>query len=122
MSPNPFTTACNIQIRLTRSSNEEEDDRIVIRHKDENMYQIFYRDGLMQNGITYITVISGDQLDVYIQSLFSLVARDKDPFRSIEFQIPCFPALQFDVTDMKKGNVRKALRRVMPILQSAAKY
>ena len=122
MSPNPFSSSCHIQIRLTRNSDETQDDRIVIRYKDEDMYQIFYRDGLMDTGIIYCTVLSGAELDVYVSSLFSLVARDRDPFRSIEFQIPCFPALQYDVEDMKKGNVRKALRRVMPILHSAAKY
>lgn len=119
---NPFSNSGSIQIRLTRNDNPTNDDRIVIKYKDENMYQIFFQDGNMMKSVTYCTVLSGEELDVYVESLFSLVARDRDPFRSIEFQIPCFPALQFEVDDMRKGKVRKALQRVMPILRSAAKY
>ena len=121
---NPFSNSGSIQIRLTRNDNPTNDDRIVMKYKDENMYQIFFQDGNMNTykPTTYCTVLSGEELDVYIESLFSLVARDRDPFRSIEFQIPCFPALQFEVNDMRKGKIRKALKQVMPILHSAAKY
>ena len=119
-----FKNAGNIQIRLTRDEDPNHDDRITIRYKDEGMYQIFFQDGntLSETPTTWCTVLSGEELDVYIESLFSLVARDRDPFRSIEFQIPCFPALQFEVDDMRKGKIRNALKRVMPILHSAAKY
>lgn len=121
---NPFANSGSIQIRLTRDENPRNDDRIVMKYKDENMYQIFFQDGNTNayKVPTYCTVLSGAEVDVYIESLFSLVARDRDPFRTIEFQIPCFPALQFETEDMRKGKIRNALKRVMPILHSAAKY
>ena len=117
-----FTSSSNIQIRLTRNDDPSEDDRIVIKYKDEDVYQIFFQDGGMVSPMTYCTVLTGEELDVYIESLFTLVSRDRDPFRSIEFQIPCFPTLQYYPEDMGKGKVRGALKRVMPILYAAAKY
>lgn len=119
---NPFANSTNIQIRLTRSEDPDQDDRIVIKYKDEDIYQVFFRDGNAFKQLTYCTVLSGEELDVYIQSLFTLLSRDRDPFRSIEFMIPCFPVLQYHAEDLGKGKVRKALQRVMPILYSAAKY
>ena len=124
MSSNPFKSSSNIQIRLTRNENEAQDDRIVICYKDDNYYQVFFQDGNMKakQPVTYCTVLSGEQMDAYVESLFTLVARDRDPFRSIEFQIPCFPTLQYDVADMRKGKIRNTLKQIMPILQSAAKW
>jgi len=122
MSSKVFASSANIQIRLTRNDDPAEDDRIVIKYKDEGMYQIFFQDGGMVRQMTYCTVLSGEELDTYIESLFTLVSKDRDPFRSIEFQIPCFPTLQFYTEDMAKGKIRGALRRVMPILYAAAKY
>ena len=117
-----FTSSANIQIRLTRNDDPSEDDRIVIRYKDEDMYQIFFRDGNMETKPTYCTVLSGEELDIYIQSLFTLLSKDRDPFRSVEFMIPCFPVLQYTAEDLGKMKIRKALKRVMPILYSAARY
>ncbi len=121
-SMNPFACSTNIQIRLTRDECPQNDDRIVIRYKDENMYQIFFRDGNMIQKLTYCTVLSGEELDVYVESLFTLLANDRDPFRSVEFMIPCFPVIKYNAEDLAKGKIRKALQRVMPILYSAAKY
>jgi hypothetical protein len=124
MSPNPFKNAGSIQIRLTRNDNENQDDRIVIKYKDENIYQIYFQDGNTNapTPTTWCTILSGEELDVYVESLFTLVSRDRDPFRSIEFQIPCFPALQYDVSDLKKTKIRDTILSLMPILYAAAKY
>jgi hypothetical protein len=119
---NPFMNNTNIQIRLTRNHNPKQDDRIVIKYKDENMYQLFFRDGNMNTQHTYCTVLSGEELDIYIQSLFTLLSRDRDPFRSVEFMIPCFPVLQYTAEDLGQMKIRKALKQIMPILYSAAKF
>ena len=113
----------NIQIRLTRNDDADYDDRICIRYKDEDVYQLFFQDGnSCFKPPVYCTVLTSEELDVYIESLFVLLSRDRDPFRSIEFQIPCFPALQFEVSDMRNGKIRSTLKRIMPILYGAAKY
>jgi hypothetical protein len=122
-SVNVFQTCSNIQIRLLRNDNEEYDDRIVIRYKDEGYYQIYFRDGntTSKKPITYCTILSGEELDVYVESLFTLLARDRDPFEAIEFQIPCFPCLRYEVEDLRGGKLRNALKRIMPILYAAVK-
>ena len=122
-SSNPFTTSSLIQIRLTRDKNAVHDDRIVIKFKGEDMYQIYFQDGNTSSGCpsTFCTVLSGEELDVYIESLFTLLVRDKDPFMSIQFQLPCFPCLQYDIQDLREGKLRATLKRVMPILYAAAR-
>lgn len=117
-----FTNSSYIQIRLTRNDNPERDDRIVIRYKDENIYQIFFRDGSLQKPKTYCTVLSGEELDIYIECLFTLLVRDTDPFKQINFVLPCFPVVQFEIEDLRGGKLRSALKQIMPILYAAAKY
>lgn len=117
-----FTNSSNIQIRLTRNDDPENDDRIVIRYKDEDVYQIFFRDGNMVKPTTYCTVLSGAELDIYVESLFTLLVRDTDPFRQINFMLPCFPVVQFEIEDLRGKKLRNALQQVMPILYAAAKY
>ncbi len=118
----PFTNSGSIQIRLTRNDNPAQDDRIVIKYKDENMYQIFFQDGNTNVKQTYCTVLSGEELDLYIESLFTLLVRDNDPFESINFMIPCFPVVQYDIQDLRGKKLRNTLQRIMPLLHSAAKY
>ncbi len=118
----PFTESTSIQIRLTRNDNPAQDDRIVIRYKDENIYQLFFQDGNMNTKQTYCTVLSGEELDVYMESLFTLLVRDNDPFQNINFMIPCFPVVQYDVQDLRGKKLRHTLQRIMPLLHSAAKY
>lgn len=122
MSPsNIFQNSSLINIRLTRDKHPSHDDRIVIKYKDENIFQIYFRDGASDQQSSYCTVLTGDELDIYIESLFTLLVRDRDPFRSIEFQLPCFPCLQYNVEDLRGGKLRTALKRIMPILYAAVK-
>jgi len=121
MSPmNIFKSSTNIQLRLCRDSNEERDDRLVIKYKDEDTYQIYFRDGNSLNPTTYCTVLSGDQLDIYLDSLFTLLARDIDPFQAIDIQIPCFPVLRYDVQDLGDETLSSTLKSIMSVLYAAA--
>jgi len=124
MSPmNIFQDSSNIQIRLLRDENEANDDRIVIRYKGEDTYQIYFRDAntVSKNPPTHLTVLSGDELDVYIESLFTLLTHDKDPFEAIEFQIPCYPVFRYNIEDLHFDTLSDTLKRIMPILYSAVK-
>lgn len=124
MSPvNVFQKSTYIQIRLTRDKDPDHDDRIVIKYKDEDIYQIYFQDGntTSKHPSTYCTVLTGEELDVYVESLFTLLVRDRDPFKSIDFQIPCYPCLTYNIQDLRKGKLRSTLKRIMPILYAAAK-
>jgi hypothetical protein len=120
-SSNPFTNSSLIQIRLTRDNDADNDDRIVIKYKDEDMYKIYFKDGNLTSSSAYCTVLTGDELDIYIESLFTLLVRDTDPFKSIEFMLPCFPCLRYEIQDLRQGKLRSTLKRIMPILYAAAK-
>jgi hypothetical protein len=121
-SSNIFKNSCNIHIRLLRNNNAEQDDHIVIKYKDEDIYQIYFRDGNSTGKTSsYCTVLSGDELDVYVESLFVLLVRDRVPFEAIEFQLPCFPCLRYEIQDLRGGKLRDTLKSIMPILYSAAR-
>jgi hypothetical protein len=117
-----FATSENIQIRLTRNDDATQDDRIVIRYdRYEDLYQIFFQDGNTIVKTTYTTVLTAEELDVYVESLFTLLVRDNDPFKHINFFIPCFPVVQYSMEDLSEGKLRKALKKLMPILYRAVK-
>ena len=122
--PSVFSDPKSIQIRLTRNSNEEQDDRIVIRYKDEGIYQLFFQDGNtnLEKPNVYCTVLTSEELDTYVDSLFTLLKFDRYPFESVEFQIPCFPCIQVYPGDLRNETLRDTLKRIMPVLYSAAKY
>ena len=117
----PFTNSSCIQIRLTRDGNTHHDDRIVIYYEDDNIYRIFFQDGEMKSKTTYCTILTGEELDVYIESLFTLLVRDNDPFENINFIIPCFPVMQYDIQALRGKKLRSTLKRLMPILKSSMK-
>lgn len=114
-----------ITIRLLRKDaplDPKKDVVIRIRHKGENVYHLFYTDTYAKysEGHDHMTVLEGDQLDTYLLSLFNLAGRDRDPFDSIQFDIPCFPTVLFHPKDMKDEDIQQALLDVMPLLVSAS--
>lgn len=121
--PSVFRDNTNIQIRLTRNENQKEDDKIVIRYEDEDTYQIFFRDGNtdMKKPATYCTVLSGEEVDTYLESLFTLLVRDGDPFQEIQFNIPCYPTLMYQIQELRGGKLRSTLKTILPILSIAEK-
>jgi hypothetical protein len=121
--PSVFSENTHIQIRLIRNENQKEDDKILIRSQDDDTYQIFFRDGNMdvKKPATYYTVLSGEELDTYLESLFTLLVRDGDPFKEIQFNIPCYPTLMYPIQELRGGKLRSTLKTILPILSVAAK-
>lgn len=122
--PSVFSDPKSIQIRLVRSDDENKDDRILIRYKDEDIYQLFFQDGntMAKKPSTYCTVLTAEEVDTYLESLLTLLAFDRDPFQRVEFQIPCFPCVQVLPKDFRNDTLRETLKCIMPVLYSAAKY
>lgn len=121
--PSVFRENTYIQIRLTRNDYQEDDDRIVIRFESEDTYQIYFRDGGMdaRKPATYSTFLSGEEVDTYLESLFTLLVRDSDPFNEIQFNIPCYPTLIFPIQELRGGKLRSTLKTILPILSIAAR-
>lgn len=113
----------NIMIRLIRKEGETDqdtDDKIVIHHKGEDIYHVFYRDGNFQDESRYqMTVHDGDSLDTYLYSLFRLISTDRDPFKAVQFNIPGFPTLYYTPKDLRCKVIRRKLMNLMPIQRSA---
>ena len=123
-SKSPFTCATNLQIRLHRNRNEDQDDRIAIQYKGEDLYTLFYRSGnsSLETPRTYGVLLTGAELDVYLESLFTLLVRDTDPFTQIQFDLPCCPSLLYSIQDLRQGKIRKALWNLLPLLTSGGRF
>ena len=123
---NPFTNSTNILIRLLRSGSDakdaKKDDMICIDVQGEDLYHLYYRDGDMKDPDTaHMTALTGDELDSYLYSLFFLLTRDSDPFRSVQINVPCFPLILLDLPTLKKKSVRETLNLLLPTVHSCLK-
>jgi hypothetical protein len=125
---NPFSDSTNIQIRFIRKAEEtdnpEKDDKIAIHHKGENVYHLYYQDGDTQNSkgnIAHMTVLEGEELDTYLLNLFTLLALDRQPFRSIQFLIPGCPTMLFLISDLRRKVIRRRIMNLMPLMHSVSK-
>lgn len=120
----PFSCATNLQIRLHRNRNEDQDDRIAICYKGEDLYHLFYRSGnsSLETPRTYIVILTGEELDLYLESLFTLLVRDTDPFTQIQFDLPCVPSLLYSIQDLRQGKIRKALWNLLPLLTTGGRF
>ena len=126
MMSNPFKNSTNIVFRLLRSgpenNDQSRDDMICIECQGEDSYNVYYRDSDLSNpNVAHMICLSGDQLDTYLYGLFYLIARDADPFRSVQVTAPCFPCILLDVKSFRIEGVRDALNSLLPILHSCNK-
>lgn len=121
----PFTDSTNISIRLLRSGPDNEDktrdDQIAIVEMGNNNFDVYYHCGDWETKTAHFVQMTGDELDQYLWALFFLLTRDSDPFRSVQFNVPCMPAVLISIEDMKKKGVRSALETILPILCSCIK-
>jgi hypothetical protein len=113
-SPVPIT------LRLLRKNctSKSEDDVITIfretnDYKDDNeSFKVRYVDGLAD--VKHEMYLSGDELDVYFDSLFSLMSADTEPFESLQVLAPGFPSVLFNAS--RVNMVKDHLLSVLPLL------
>jgi hypothetical protein len=124
-NPNPFKDSTNITFRLLKSGSEnfddEKDDMITIVHQGDDLYHVYYRDGEWKEKFSHMTALTGNELDSYLESMFFLLTRDAQPFRSIQLNIPCMPLIMLPIDDLKKKGYRRCFRTILPILSSCIK-
>ena len=125
MSVNPFKDSSNITIRLIRKGEGDNgdgnnDDHIAIVYNDDS-YIVYYKDTNAVNGLVHSTVLTGDELDTYLRGLFFMLTHDKDPFRFIQFNIPCMPCIFLNVKDLRMKGVKRTLNEILPLLSSCLK-
>lgn len=123
---NPFTNSSNISIRLIRKGEGSDaaganDDKIAIVYNSDDSYILYYKDANTMNGLCHTTILTGDELDTYLQCLFFLLTRDKDPFYSIQFNIPCMPCIFLSVSDLRRKGVKRTLHEILPLLSCCLK-
>jgi hypothetical protein len=116
----PFRSAQNINIRLIRRDSDDagnDDDLISLVYKGEDTYHVYYKDSKVSNA--YRTVLSGEEVDNYFESLFTLLVNDRESFESVQFDLPCCPSVIYKMKDMNNDILFNALSSLMPILHSA---
>ena len=121
----PFSDSTNISIRLLRSGEDSDDksrdDQIAIVEKGNDEFEVYYHSGDWEKKTAHFLQLSGEDLDQYLECLFFLLTRDSDPFRSVQFNVPCMPCIMLDMDDMRKKGVRSALGTILPLLRSCMK-
>ena len=122
--PSVTPSAIPITLRLLRKDKTaKSDDIIKIRSYtdvDTELYQIEYKDPQSdtQSGVVHHSSewMSGEELDTYLDSLFTLLSRDDDPFEHFQIMAPGFPCILLKVEDLKKPRVRQSIHNVLPVL------
>ena len=117
MSSSPFKNNAAIQILVIRDSNDNDsDDKIAIQYDHEDQqYTVSYLDANTKAKKIQTLSMDGDTLDQYLNSLFTLLALDEQPYKNIQFNIPGMPTVIFKATDLSKKKIVEALMTVMPI-------
>ena len=126
MMKSPFTDSRNISMRILRGEDKSEDgemdDHLVIVDQGDNLYHVYYRDGTWDEKQTaHMIAVTADELDAYLENLFYLLARDCQPFRSIQLNIPCMPSVMLSIDSLKKKSIRAALFDILASLSSCIK-
>lgn len=115
-SPVPIT------LRLIRKGceNKTEDDVISIFRESDNYncdydnYRLRYLDGDSDERIRHEMYFTGNELDSYLASLFSLISADTEPFESIQVLAPGFPSVLFEACRVYA--VKDHLLTLLPLL------
>jgi hypothetical protein len=115
-SPVPIT------LRLLRKNckSKSEDDVITIFRESEDYdsdfdnYRLRYLDGGSDERVRHETYLTGNELDAYLSSLFSLVSADEEPFESIQVLAPGFPSVIFNSSRVYA--VKDHLLTLLPLL------
>jgi hypothetical protein len=121
--PNPVKDSTNVQIRLIRTPHDQtKDDTLTIEDAGGGYFRLYYHDADFANtDLHHFTLLSGTEVDTYINNLFYLLVHDRQPFHGIQFTIPCFPTILFRIDDLKKGGIRESLGYILPLLSSCLK-
>ena len=118
MSTSPFKKNTAIQIRVIRDSKDQDsDDKIAIEYdSSDQQYVVSYIDVNSSSKTVHTLNMDGDTLDQYLNSLFTLLALDDQPYANVQFDITCLPSVIYKATDLTKKKLVDALMTVMPIV------
>ena len=112
-------TGRTIEIRLLRNPELEDahtDDKINIFPStvDEEKYEVVFRDA--DSRVKYTLLLDEEDLYTYMEGLYVMLPKDKDPYRGIQFSIPGFPCVLFSIQDLKDEPVQAAINNLIPLL------
>lgn len=115
-------TGRTIEIRLLRNPEVEDahtDDKINIFPSaiDEDKYEVVFRDA--DSRVKYKLLLDEDDLYTYLQGLYTMLPKDKDPYRGIQFSIPGFPCVLFSIQDLKSEPVQTSINNLIPLVTEA---
>jgi len=104
-----------LEIFLLRSTGN--DDKITIIPVLDS-FKITYSDCRVNN-VVHFFYATEQEVMRYVEDLFYLLTNDSDPFRSIQFCFPCFPAVLFKISEFNTLPVRKTIQdRLYDTLQN----
>jgi hypothetical protein len=109
--------AIPITFRLLRpNKSASHDDVIKIHGNEASGYYIVYSTPDTKSSQESLMLFTGEEVDTYLSSLFTLLTKDADPFESLQVLAPGFPSIMLPIDVLKKGTVRQSLFDVLPLL------
>ena len=107
-------------IRYGCVNKQPRDDYVIISHKGEDRFHVYYHDANNIAAKHHFTVLTAEGLDTYLFSLFTLISRDADPFSDVQIDIPCMPSVIYKPEQLNGRRLMEALSYIMPILTVSA--
>ena len=112
-----------ITFRLLRVNNEDPstDDIIKIYGNETDGYSIVFTDN-QTAGKTKTTThrslmyMTGDEVDIYIHSLITLLLADDDPYYGLQVLAPGFPSIMLPIPALRKKKIQRCLANLLPLL------
>lgn len=118
----PLPTNLPITFRLIRTLDDQsKDDIIKIYGNADEGYSIVYTDSNPSNENAIIRhrslmYMTGDEVDIYIHGLITLLLEDDDPFYGLQVLAPGFPSILLPVPALRKKKVQRSLHALLPLL------
>ena len=118
-----------IKLRLLRVDEPaSKDDIITISGDDMSGYSISYVDNMVDGKkmttTTHQTLMnmSGEEVNLYLESLLTLLTSDIDPFYGLQIQAPGFPCILLPIPALRKKKIQNAIFNLLPLLTNFWKH
>lgn len=77
------------------------DDLLVVRKIGENTVRVQYTENFGNSKVSEYIILNYNQYLHYMYRLLNLLTLDDDPFQSVQFMIPSYPSILFNVSHIQ---------------------
>jgi len=97
-----------LTIFIVRKTPTLKDDIIWVSRGDGHLFRVLYEEGISPAHQSFVTDESG--IIQYFYNLFDMLTMDDEPFWGIQFNIPTYPSIMFNLDNMSDAKIKKFMR------------